>query len=48
LEDLSRKYTFIVDWTYFDDHNPKVGWMNVMGRFKSLKYVQWTVFYKIR
>lgn len=48
LEDLSTKYTFIVDWTYFDDHNPKVGWMNVMGRFKSLKYVQWTVFYKIR
>ena len=47
LESLSSSFKLIEDWSYFDEKNEKVGLMNKMGNFKSLKYVQWTVFYKI-
>jgi methyltransferase (TIGR00027 family) len=48
LESLSPNFKFIEDWFYFDEHNPKVGWMNIMGKFNYFKYVQWTVFYRIK
>ncbi len=47
LESISPKFRFLEDWSYFDENNPKVGMLNVMGKFSSLKYVQWTVYYKI-
>lgn len=48
LEELSDNFEFIEDWSYFDEHHPKVGWMNIMGRFDYFKYVQWTVYYGIK
>lgn len=47
LESFSPNFKFIEDWSYFDEHHPKVGWMNIMGKFNYFKYVQWTVFYRI-
>jgi methyltransferase (TIGR00027 family) len=48
LEEISDDFNFIEDWSYFDEHHPKVGWMNIMGKFNYFKYVQWTVYYRIK
>lgn len=48
LEKLSDHFQWIEDWSYFDDKNPKIRWMNWMGKFKMFKYVQWTVYYQIK
>ena len=48
LEKLSNHFEWIEDWSYFDDKNPKIGWMNWMGKIRYFKYVQWTVFYRIK
>lgn len=47
LESLSPHFKLIEDWSYFDENHPKVGLLNLMGKIKSLRYVQWTVFYRI-
>jgi methyltransferase (TIGR00027 family) len=48
LEKLSGHFQWIEDWSYFDDKNPKIHWMNWMGKVHYFKYVQWTVFYRIK
>lgn len=48
LEGLSHNFKFLEDWSYFDETHPKVGWMNIMGKFDYFRYVQWTVYYKIK
>lgn len=33
------------DWTFFDERHPKLGLMNLLGRFESLRRTQWVVRY---
>lgn len=36
------------EWTYFDDHEKKLGWMQFFGRFEKMKKAQWIVHYKLQ
>jgi len=47
FEGWSRNYRFLDDWTYFDDHEKKLGWFNLFSFIRVLRKVQWTVHYRI-
>ena len=47
LEKWNKKITFLDDWTYFDDKEKKLGWMNIFGRSKKFSKTQWIVHYKL-
>ena len=38
---------FLDDWTYFDDKEKKLGWMNFFRHFKKLKKAQWIIHYTL-
>jgi methyltransferase (TIGR00027 family) len=38
---------FLDEWTFFDDHEKKLGWMQFFGRFEKMKKAQWIVHYKL-
>lgn len=36
------------EWTYFDDGEPRLGWLlGLLGRFDSARQIQWTVHYRL-
>lgn len=39
--------TFLDDWTYFDDEDNKLGWMNLFAHSKKLAKTQWIVHYQL-
>lgn len=45
FEKWSPGITFLDDWTYFDDKEKKLGWINILGRSKKLSKTQWIVHY---
>ena len=47
FEEWSQDYHFVDEWTYFDDREKKLGWMNLLAFIKALRRVQWTVHYRI-
>jgi len=47
LEGWSPNLHQIDEWCYFDFDTKKLGWMRILGRFKSFRYTQWTVRYRI-
>jgi O-methyltransferase involved in polyketide biosynthesis len=47
FEEWSQDYHFVDEWTYFDDREKKLGWMNLFSFIKALRRVQWTVHYRI-
>ena len=47
LENWNKNITFLDDWTYFDDKEKKLGWMNIFGRSKKFSKTQWIVHYKL-
>lgn len=47
LEKISPQLQWMADWSYFDERHPKAKAMNWMGEFRSFRYVQWTVHYRI-
>lgn len=47
FERWSSNYKFLDEWTYFDDHEKKLGWFNLFSSIDILRKVQWTVHYKI-
>lgn len=47
FERWSSNYKFIDEWTYFDDHEKKLGWFNLFSSIDILRKVQWTVHYLI-
>ncbi len=47
FEKWNQGITFLEDWTYFDDKEKKMGWMNLLGKSKKLSKTQWIVFYKL-
>jgi len=47
LESWGRGVTFLDEWTVFDDHEKKLGWMNVFAFSKRLRKAQWVVHYRL-
>jgi O-methyltransferase involved in polyketide biosynthesis len=35
------------EWTYFDDRERKMGWMQALGRFKRMRKAQWIAHYRL-
>jgi len=48
FERWNPEYEFLDEWTYFDDHEKKLGWFNLFSSIGVLRKSQWTVHYKIR
>jgi O-methyltransferase involved in polyketide biosynthesis len=47
FETWNEGITFLDEWTYFDDKEKKLGWMNFFGRFKKMRKAQWILHYQL-
>jgi O-methyltransferase involved in polyketide biosynthesis len=47
LESWGQGITFLDEWTIFDDHEKKLGWMNLFSFSKRLRKAQWIVHYRL-
>jgi O-methyltransferase involved in polyketide biosynthesis len=47
FEEWNEGITFLDEWTYFDDADNKLGWMNFFGRFEKMKKALWIVHYRL-
>lgn len=48
MEGWAPGLTFVDDWTYWDEGEPKLGWMRLFARWWPLfHWVQWTVHYRL-
>jgi O-methyltransferase involved in polyketide biosynthesis len=47
LETWGQGISFLDEWTVFDDHEKKLGWMNLFSFSKRLRKAQWIVHYKL-
>lgn len=47
LESWAPGITFLDDWTYFDEPEPKLGWMRLFARWPRFRWAQWTVHYRL-
>lgn len=47
IETWSPDYHYIDEWTYFDDKEKKLGWINLFSSLEVFRKVQWTVHYEI-
>ena len=45
LERWHEGIELLDEWTYFDDHERKMGWMRLLGRFERMRKAQWVVHY---
>jgi O-methyltransferase involved in polyketide biosynthesis len=48
LEGWNEGITFLDEWTYFDDQEKKLGWINIFAKSKKLRKTQWIVHYQLR
>jgi methyltransferase (TIGR00027 family) len=47
LESWGQGIQFLDEWTIFDDHEKKLGWMNLFSFSKRLRKAQWIVHYRL-
>ncbi len=47
LESWGQGIRFLDEWTVFDDHEKKLGWMNLFSFSKRLRKAQWIVHYRL-
>jgi methyltransferase (TIGR00027 family) len=47
LESWGNGIRFLDEWTIFDDHEKKMGWMNLFSFSKRLRKAQWVVHYRL-
>jgi methyltransferase (TIGR00027 family) len=47
LESWGQGIQFLDEWTIFDDHEKKLGWMNLFSFSKRLRKAQWIVHYQL-
>jgi O-methyltransferase involved in polyketide biosynthesis len=47
LESWAPGITFLDDWSYFDESEPKLGWMRLFARWPLFRWAQWTVHYRL-
>lgn len=48
LEAWGKGIRFLDEWTVFDDHEKKLGWMNLFAFSKLLRKSQWIVHYRLK
>jgi O-methyltransferase involved in polyketide biosynthesis len=48
LEQWGQGIRFLDEWTVFDDHEKKLGWMNLFAFSKRLRKTQWIVHYQLK
>jgi len=47
FEHWNEGISFLDEWTYFDDTDNKLGWMNYFGRFEIIRKALWIVHYQL-
>jgi O-methyltransferase involved in polyketide biosynthesis len=47
FEKWNKGIKLLDEWTYFDDKDNKLGWMNLFAKSKKLSKTQWIVHYKL-
>ena len=47
LEKWNEGIEFLDEWTYFDDKENKLGWINYLGRIEKFRKTQWIVHYRL-
>jgi len=47
IEQWGQDIRFLDEWTIFDDHEKKLGWMNLLSFSKRLRKAQWIVHYRL-
>ena len=47
FEKWNENFKFLDEWTYFDDHEKKLGWFNLFSSIEILRKVQWVLYYRI-
>jgi methyltransferase (TIGR00027 family) len=47
LETWHPGIEFLDDWSYFDTHHPRLGWVGRMGKMKFMRNVQYTIHYRL-
>ncbi len=47
LESWGPDIRFLGEWTYFDEPEKKLGWFWLFKGFRSFRYAQWTVRYRL-
>jgi O-methyltransferase involved in polyketide biosynthesis len=47
LESWGPGIRFLDEWTIFEDHEKKLGWMNLFAFSKRLRFAQWIVHYQL-
>ncbi|HEX7712392.1 MAG TPA: class I SAM-dependent methyltransferase [Bacillota bacterium] len=47
LETWNEGIDLLDEWTYFDEHEKKLGWYNWFGQIELLRKVQWIAHYKL-
>jgi len=48
LEKWNKGIIFLDDWTYFDEKEKKLGWINIFARSKKLSKTQWIIHYQLK
>jgi methyltransferase (TIGR00027 family) len=48
LETWHSGIEYLDDWSYFDTHHPRLGWVGMMGKMKFMRNVQYTVHYRLQ
>ncbi len=47
MEEWNFGIEFLDDWTYFDEPEPKIGWLRIFRNLEIFRKTQWTVHYKL-
>ena len=47
IEEWAPGLTFLDDWTYYDDGDPKLGMVRWFARWSLVRWAQWTVHYRL-
>lgn len=47
MEEWGPGIEFIEEWTYFDEKEKKLGWINLFGKIEKLRKAQWIVKYRL-
>jgi hypothetical protein len=47
MEQWAPGITFLDDWTYYDEDEPRLGWMRLFSWLSLVRWAQWTAHYRL-
>lgn len=47
FETFAPGFSLLGEWSYFDEREPKLWPINILGRVRSFRMIQWTVMYRL-